>query len=530
MSLTWHIVKKDLRRMAVPVAIWCGLVALITIAMRTVPMTLGLASSSGPDAPADVAAASWISSLETFIGLAIGIQTSTAVILAAFLVQQDPLVGSRAFWQTRPISDRRLFTAKLIAGALLFVIAPSIVLAVIGWSFGFSFSEGLSISGQFMLWQAIAVSVGFGIGALTSNLGTFLFVTLLGGAVFPVMLVVLNSGSGHTAGQAFTVKWLIMTGPALIYVAQSVGRKRRAGWWAFGAILAIAVLTGFGTPRIIDRVAIHLNGLNRPGAPETAADRQLVVRFAPDDAGEEHTLRASVERAAANEQVPALLSAALHFPNRVGDSWWEPGPRWGDVAAQRLLGVDRNLTPATWQLVQQPGRQSSGDLTHFQSASVEIAWTTPVLLWETAIRPGVTVAAGASSTHIVAVQPDGKDIEIILRESDARTLWRSWPNLGSVSDRRGNVRDHDCFLLHDPAHGTAEVLSRNDLRAVSLNGMMVTARSVRVTLPASDSDPMAWLQGKTLAKVRFTGDRVFMTKITAAASTARTDEIPSLAP
>lgn len=530
MSLIWHIVKKDLRRMAVPVAIWCLLVALITIAMRTVPMMLDDAPSSGPGTAAVVAAANWINLLEKFIGLAIGVQTSTAVILAAFFVQQDPLIGSRAFWQTRPISDRRLFAAKLIGGVLLFVLVPSVMLAAIGWSFGFSFGEGLSIAGQFMIWQVIAVSVGFGIGSLTSNLGTFLFAVLLGSAVFPVMLIVLNSGSGRTAGQVFTLKCLIMAGPALIYVAQSIARKRRAGWWVFGAVLAIAFLTGFGTPRIIDRIAIHVNGLNRPGGPESSADRQLVVRFAGGYAGEDHTLRASVERAAGGGPVPALISAAIHFPNRVGDSWWGPGPRWGDVAALRLIGADRDFTPATWQLQQRTGSQTSVELSHFQSASVEIAWTTPVLLWETAIRAGVSVAAGSSSTHIVAVQPAEKGIDIILRESDARTLWRTWPNLGSVSDTRGNMRDHDCFLLKDPAHGTAEVLQRNDLQAVSLNGMMVKARSVHITLPAPDTDPVAWLQGKTLVKVRFVGDREFTTKITAAASGGRTDSIPSLSP
>ena len=525
MSLTWHIVRKDLRRMAVPTGIWCALVAVITLAMRTVPMTLELA---GPLQSADLAAAAsrWINVVETFIGLAMIMQTSTGVVLVASLLQQDSLVGTRAFWQTRPISDGRLLRAKLIAGTLLFVLAPALVIAAIGWSCGFSWREGTSAAAQLMLWQGIAVGVGFAVGSITANLGTFLFTALLGSALFPIIMIGLNSGVGRTAGQGFMLKCIVTFGPAIIFLAQVLGRKRKLGWWAYGTALVLAVLAALGTPKLVDRVAIHWNKQFQLGSARTEVDRQLVVRLAPGNPGEPHTIRALVDRAPTQDAIPVVLSAAGRFPN--GNRFSGVlGPRWGDVAALRLIGADKGIAPATWQLDER-AEPPIGDPIHIEQASAVVAWARPVMLWETPIRIGARVASGATATEIVAVHGDETGVTLILRESDARTRWRSWPNLGSVNNTHADARDHDCFLLRDTAQGTVGAVDRVDLRAVSMNGMMITARTLHLERPPSGRDPRAWLDGQTLVKVRFITVRDFFAQATPATTNLPETASPTL--
>ena len=95
MNLTWHIMKKDLRRNAWPLLVW---------AVTLIVPHAGFGTRDLRNA-ATLADYVYIVSLLTHAVMVI------AIIGA--VIQEDDVTGSTAFWRTRPISPSRLLGAKL---------------------------------------------------------------------------------------------------------------------------------------------------------------------------------------------------------------------------------------------------------------------------------------------------------------------------------------------------------------------------------------------------------------------------------
>ncbi len=103
MNLTFHIIKKDLRRMSWLIGAWL--------------LATGLAfAKTGAHFPSQ-----WPDFVQVFARFTAGV---LILVLIASIVQEDCLVENRVFWRTRPISGTRLLTAKLIQLIGLFVILP----------------------------------------------------------------------------------------------------------------------------------------------------------------------------------------------------------------------------------------------------------------------------------------------------------------------------------------------------------------------------------------------------------------------
>jgi len=103
-NLVWHIIRKDLRRLAATFAGWAVagiyLVAYreLNIVQRSIWDNLGIVA------------------LFTFLALTIA--------LTAAIVQEDGLCGTNEFWRTRPITPGRLLAAKLALVLGSFVVVP----------------------------------------------------------------------------------------------------------------------------------------------------------------------------------------------------------------------------------------------------------------------------------------------------------------------------------------------------------------------------------------------------------------------
>ncbi len=110
MNLTFHIIKKDLRRMAWALAVWasCGLYLVLCAQLSTM----------------DGSIADRLKIVSIFV------YTIMSFALVAGIVQEDGLTESDVFWRTRPKSAARLITAKLALLLPLFVLVPVFVIAV----------------------------------------------------------------------------------------------------------------------------------------------------------------------------------------------------------------------------------------------------------------------------------------------------------------------------------------------------------------------------------------------------------------
>lgn len=110
MNLTFHIIKKDIRRMGWALAVWaaCGLYLVIGAKLSTIDGSIA----------------------DRLKILSVMIYMIMSLALIVGIVQEDGLTESDVFWRTRPTSSARMITAKLSLLLPLFVLLPVLVVAV----------------------------------------------------------------------------------------------------------------------------------------------------------------------------------------------------------------------------------------------------------------------------------------------------------------------------------------------------------------------------------------------------------------
>jgi hypothetical protein len=243
LQLTWHMVKKDVRRMGPTAAVWLALVAAVALIVRlaAIPNEIAL----GGDVQ------SWMNSMRLLQGCLAGASGVLAVLLVAQLVQEDGLIGEEAMWLTRPIGPGRLLAAKLLGAAVMLIAAPLAVMGPIWLASGFSVGE---------LWGAtVSVAVGQGamivfagsLAALTRDLGKFVF-GLVGLTVLVVMRVAFAVERGVTADVLETRMVILQVMVPVVVVAagamQYFTRKTRWARVMLGGGLAVVVAASLVWP------------------------------------------------------------------------------------------------------------------------------------------------------------------------------------------------------------------------------------------------------------------------------------------
>ncbi|HEY5079206.1 MAG TPA: hypothetical protein VII43_05140 [Opitutaceae bacterium] len=179
MNLTWHIVAKDFRRLRVPISVWM----LAYVVQFAVGARLLSGAVFNPGAfQTNQATCQFLSLIQFVVGF----------MLVPELIFDDPLVGTRAFWPTRPISGARLLGSKLLTCALLFGLLPSLI-SLPWWLYcGYGVSEIAHASLQTMALQVIPVALGLLIASLTGNLSRFIgwtFLLVVGVALASITLL-----------------------------------------------------------------------------------------------------------------------------------------------------------------------------------------------------------------------------------------------------------------------------------------------------------------------------------------------------
>ena len=111
MNQAWHLLKKDLRRLWPLLSLLYGMLLLQDVLALRDPLTEETYLSFGP--------------LQLLL-------IPTVIGVVGMAVQQEPLVGTTAFWLTRPIRRSSLVLAKA-AFLLAFVLAPLVLSATSIW-------------------------------------------------------------------------------------------------------------------------------------------------------------------------------------------------------------------------------------------------------------------------------------------------------------------------------------------------------------------------------------------------------------
>jgi ABC-type transport system involved in multi-copper enzyme maturation permease subunit len=174
------------------------------------------------------------------------------VVLVAQLVHEDPLVGSTAFWLTRPVSRFSLFLSKA-AGLGIVVLIPVVVNTAVLSRFGLLHSELRLAAVGILAHQCSFVLPIAAVAALTPNF-RFYGAAAAGMAVgIGVILIATSTGIGGSAvvdpyaniallnTRAMVAESLLIGGGALILTHQYLARRTRRSI-ALAAFVAVAYI------------------------------------------------------------------------------------------------------------------------------------------------------------------------------------------------------------------------------------------------------------------------------------------------
>jgi hypothetical protein len=164
MRLVIHQALKDIRSLRWLLVAWLALIA----ALRVVAVLATGVPPFGQD--------NTLTSAHTAI---LAVMIGASVVIPALVMQNDPAVGTTAFWFTRPISRPTLIAGKLVVAISAFVVLPVLVDAIVLLVAGVELPSVLATSAGALAVQVVWLLPAMALGALTASLAQFALAALL---------------------------------------------------------------------------------------------------------------------------------------------------------------------------------------------------------------------------------------------------------------------------------------------------------------------------------------------------------------
>jgi hypothetical protein len=453
MSLLAHLLTADLRRHRVLVAFWLLVVASTVILDGVRP---ALATDR---ALRDMAAL-----LGSLLWPA---EVLLRIVMIGVVVQTHPLVGSDAFWTTRPIPPRTLLASKLVLLGMVTVVAPVFASAALMAAYGVPSGLIEKIAVETALFQTFWLVVLMAAATLTFNLTRFAL--LCGGALVALAVVVAATAAimfariddrPTTAGTAgteeptamivFTVLAIVSAVALLAVQYRTRSRIRSVPVGAAGLVLAFVVAGAWPWPMLAQRVdvpawATRESALRLVAPSETVEVQEELSLFSQRTAwrsaraqlrltGVEPGWSAEVGVLDATLQLDggARLASTVSgypFPVRIED---EDVPTRGVVV--RLLRAQRVVESF-------PSRVESTAVFFLRDAEFSrlapaigryrgrfhVALTRHDIEARLPLRPGASHHNGAYRVVVDGVESTSSSVSILARESDASSIFDRRP-------------------------------------------------------------------------------------------------------
>ncbi|RXK56474.1 hypothetical protein ESB00_11580 [Oleiharenicola lentus] len=541
MKLTWHIVWKDFRRLALPLALWLGL---------TLAHTFLLAAYWGDNQVGG----------EAFEGLryyafSLGaLIMGVGFVLAAWLVMEDNLVSTRAFWPTRPISGGRLLAAKALGAILMFSVAPVLVLLPVWIGCRFSGYEIGCAAWQLASSQGLCSVAAFVIAAVTANSRQFL-VRAVGAAIIlpmlPALPAILSDKLGVpqanlSPGVLVSQSWLILAtafiAPLVLIVHQYLSRLTWRSWALGGLALVVIVVLPFIWKWDISDLVQPSGGQD---IAEEAYARNVKVaivnsQISPSMSSPERrhiVLAGTVSGASAGTYVQFKVSRAEW---RAGDRrvalprFMRPRPEASQristlalqVAGLSLHAQEEESAPWSMETDEEAGSVATALRTNRSLAvTLDLNLMRGQVVGELPLQVGAELRTGACLTRLIGLERDGEKISVRLEDRDfssnilfASTRPGGGPSL--IPHRPGE----DCFILvyRGPVKdviGGLQATTGGKIGALHINAIMVGQRALNLTVPARQENGTLveipdWEKDSVLLQVRFRPDVSFTRLLT----------------
>lgn len=487
MNLVWHIVRKDTRRLALPLALWIVLIVVPLAAFRFATPSFEGHVGVAIDEIARMAS--------IWVRLLTGIQLVFGYILAAALVLEDRLVDASAFWATRPIARGRLLAAKLVAAVLLFVVLPIVALLPVWLASGFGARDLALAAWHFMCMHGAATLVALTFASISRNLAQVLFWTIAL-VVAEIAAVVLSASYFRGVPIAVRVARDTLAHVSLVpmfgfvLVQQFLTLRVPRAWvtlaLAFVASLAIRATWPSSLGSGIE--------VARPAAAELPEDRAVAI--VPDP-----TLIKFSENALPTLFITApwsrerfYLPAFVRLPSGAV-THGATGPGVGEVGL-RLLGFSQREEPLRWQVM------ASG-LNDAQFEGTLMVWVASArVIGEAPLHVGEEFKGGGTRSKIISlVRNEGSRLDqIYLQETEAlantEAAWLGHPGARDA-DR---LRYLDRYFLVQRGTGKAQAVSSSEVARVEMHSLVIRFRRLGVHGDGAWNDAV-------LIKVRYERER-----------------------
>jgi len=509
--LAWHIAQKDLRRLAWPLGAWLPLVLSPPIVLACVVPSIQGHAASSLDA--------WRSAFSIWLQLLLAVQLFLGYLLVGSSVLEDPLVGTTAFWSTRPIARGRLLAAKLLAAAIVLVVAPIVMLMPLWFANGFNLGDAALAGWDFVQRFGGGVVLALLAGSLARTLAQFLaFSLVLAAAFFATTWVAFHFSRPTSWGVAASREWLMMAATlpllALALLHQFLTRRTMRTWFLLGATIVVLFVMRLAWPFEINVT----DGRPRPTEP-MPEDRAGEIMPAP--AFTQHQASSAPSLYGRSAWSVERFSVPMFARSSDGRIELRASTLWMSEASVRMVGNKAATTPLRWQLSALgffPANRGEPEFT----GTLE-AWSVrPRVIGEMPMRVGAELQVGPDRTRIldllfheerldnIYVEEHGPDVQMRAAWSD------NWSRRSS-----GNVRYVDCYVLVNREKKIATAAHLHDLGSLEAGGLAVRLRELGV----------AWREAErgvpTLVKVRFERDHGFTLPLhVRGVSTRGFDQIP----
>lgn len=472
--------------MAAAVSVWLVLIVVPAAALVAVSPPIEAHVASGLEA--------WMRVVHTWAQVMAGVQFLIGYTLAGALALEDPVVGSTAFWMTRPIANGRLLAGKLLAALLLFVVAPVLALApvwiVCGFGFGDSWAAAVDVAHRF---GSVAIAA-LAVASLVRTLPHFLFASIVVFAAFQAGGIIPGVDWRTTPVAVRLVRHqLVYAGvlPMLAVIAahQFLTRRTVRTWTLLVLALVAAAAIRSWWPWQFPRAP----GLDIPAEPPGRASEVVAESTFSKPSG-------------LHKAGPGLLGTTTWSPDRFHvpvlarsserTVIMRSAGRWESDAGLRLLGFTDTAAPLRWALNLSWRENAVSEEPHV-TGTIEIWSVRSRILGEVPVQVGGEIAGAGHRSRIIAlVRNEDRLDQIFVEEIESRRQANSgwsdhWP-----AEFLGTLRHIDRYYVVNRAAGKAVAAFAGDLGRVEMNSVTIRHRAIGVTWPQSSGEPV-------LVKVRF---------------------------
>ena len=238
MNLILHIVRKDLRRLAVPFGAWLAFI---------IGKAAALVVYAGGDLPWP---GEWFG---TAVAYANWMEATVGMVLATWLVFEDSPCDPKTFWITRPLSGRRLLAAKLTGATLMLVALPVLLLVPVWLAAGFGPREIALAAASWAVLQGALTLLALTLAAVSANASQM----IVGLVAFALLLAAGLWLTWRLPGNWIGLACVLILTVALALGLQYLGRHRRAAVASLVAGLGLLALGAEPPDRKADAAPAH---------------------------------------------------------------------------------------------------------------------------------------------------------------------------------------------------------------------------------------------------------------------------------